>query len=675
MALLDLVRSSPGGPVQAGAEVPDRVQRRIGRGRPAMKVDAPKRRLCMRFERGDSYTFINGKGILSFQSTVTNPDGSGKPPHRIRNTYNFIRPIVQGKVSAATQRIPAYEVLPSTTDQQRIAAANLAEKAAMYGFKQWGVSRARVKAANYAIGGGGEGFALPYFEPNVGPYVEVQDPATGEPRMVGRGEIKIVVLNGNEVYWEPGCSFEESRWWGIERARPIDDVKEIPGFKGELKADASTSDIPNDRKASDQMVLVTEYFERPCPQYPDGRHFVIAGGKTIVPEGAYPLRDADGQVLDEPILHRLAWDVDGETDRDFGLTWQLVDCERSAQDCINKLLEWKNRCLMPQMSAAINSIVNRRTDEPGAITYYRGQQKPDWERAIEPPQALFQLLETLLRIMRAIAADEELQAAPNVAARTVQAVLEESRARWQTFLGSLADWDAGVMRHCLMLCARYYTEPRLLEIRGRDGWEPIPDFKGADLMGEVDVRLMASSLVPYTRQGVQDQLSWIAQTFPGWLNPQDALAALQAGSLDRLSQSYWLDQGRANTIIQKIRDGTVLDMPSRGQTDPTTGQPMVDPVSGQPMEVPGYMPSDQDNLQIWERVFADWMKTDDYTRVGPEGQTIAQDVWDGIQALKMMQAQRQAALQTQMAEQQGLANAAKPQAGGKPMPSQPALPR
>jgi len=172
---------------------------------------------------------------------------------------------------------------------------------------------------------------------------------------------------------------------------------------------------------------------------------------------------------------------------------------------------------------------------------------------------------------------------------------------------------------------------------------------------------------------VQDQLTWLATTFPGWLNPQDALTALQTGSLDRLTESYWLDVGRANQIIQKIRDGTVMDMPSRGSTDPVSGQPILDPNTGQPMEVPGYMPSDQDNLTIWERVFSDWMKCDDFARVGAEGQTIAHSIWDGIQSLKQMQAQRQMALQTQMAEQLGMQNAAKPQ-GAKPLPSQPAPP-
>ena len=51
----------------------------------------------------------HGRGVLDFQPTVTTA-GTGKPPHRIRNTYNFIRPIIEAKISAATQRIPILDL-------------------------------------------------------------------------------------------------------------------------------------------------------------------------------------------------------------------------------------------------------------------------------------------------------------------------------------------------------------------------------------------------------------------------------------------------------------------------------------------------------------------------------------------------------------------------------------
>jgi hypothetical protein len=159
--------------------IPETVRQRIRRGRGSMLKDAPKRRLCVRFERGDSYFFVNAKNVLSFQNTTSNPDGSGKPSHRIRNTYNVIRPLIQGKVSKSAQRTPSYQVLPSTTDQTRVSAAEIAEKAARYGYGKWGIGAGRRLAAQYAIGHGGEAFGMPYFDPNVGPYVQVQDPTDG----------------------------------------------------------------------------------------------------------------------------------------------------------------------------------------------------------------------------------------------------------------------------------------------------------------------------------------------------------------------------------------------------------------------------------------------------------------------------------------------------------------
>jgi hypothetical protein len=47
----------------------------------------------------------------------------------------------------------------------------------------------------------------------------------------------------------------------------------------------------------------------------------------------YPLKDADGTVLDEPLLHRLVYTHDPDDDDDLGLTWQLIDFELAAQDC------------------------------------------------------------------------------------------------------------------------------------------------------------------------------------------------------------------------------------------------------------------------------------------------------------------------------------------------------
>ena len=178
--------------------------------------------------------------------------------------------------------------------------------------------------------------------------------------------------------------------------------------------------------------------------------------------------------------------------------WQLIDFQRSAQDCINKMLEYKNRGLNLQMIAPVNSLITRPDDVPNGVRYYKlspNGEKPQWE---DPPSgqilnALMQVFNVVIEQMNRVASYEDVKAESNVAAKTTQAVIEQSMARWQSFLGDLAQWWSKTMRHCLLLVARYYTEPRTVQIRGRMGWESIPDFKGAHLLGQTNVRVFPGS--------------------------------------------------------------------------------------------------------------------------------------------------------------------------------------
>ena len=54
---------------------------------------------------------------------------------------------------------------------------------------------------------------MPYWEPNVGPYTEVD----GD--WIGQGDVRLIVLNGNEVYWEAGARVRDRRRGGRSNAR------------------------------------------------------------------------------------------------------------------------------------------------------------------------------------------------------------------------------------------------------------------------------------------------------------------------------------------------------------------------------------------------------------------------------------------------------------------------
>jgi hypothetical protein len=223
------------------------------------------------------------------------------------------------------------------------------------------------------------------------------------------------------------------------------------------------------------------------------------------------------------------------------------------------------------------------------------------------------------------------------------------------------------MHHCLLLVARFYTEPRLLSIRGRFGPDPVADFRGMDLLDQQDVIVNPASLQMRTKADIQNQIFAFADR--GWITPEAAMAAIDENQgAEKLIQSYELDVARINRIIQRLRDGTVLEMPPRQQEDPITGMPVMDPMTGQPLNIPGWMPDEQDNPVVWISQLSDWMKTEEYEQMPPQFQEIARHMLKGMKALEAQKAMEAQMAQAAQAEKLGMGNAALPKKEA-PLPS------
>jgi len=652
----------------------------LERGRKNARVDWPQLRLCKYFWQGEQYKYIDSSGMLRSLSTTVNLKGGGKPNHRVRQRFNFIDGLVQAKVSSSTQRIPSYEVVPSTTDPSDAEAAQLAEKILLYGYDKWNIRRATTELVTNALVQR-EGFAYPYWDSNVGPYMEDIDEETGEVKTIGQGEVKVKVLSAEQVFWEPGMSFDESPWVAIETAMYIGHVYDLPGYLGgKLTPNASAEDNPTDRdRDSEQLVMVTEYLERPSINEKNGRRLFIADNKIICKPEDFPIKDHEGVVVDEPALIRLSYIVDPTQDRDRGLVDMLIDPQRTINDCISKQVEWKNRCLNPQILAPIGSINTPMTDVPGALVQYRptGGQPPSWQPTPNIPTELFQMVENALTYMRVIAADIDVQADPNLAARTAQAAIEQSNARWAAFLGNVAMAHQQIARRNLWLVQRHYTEPRKVAIQGTFGADLIKSFMGADLNGQADVRVSAGTLEVRSRDAVLQEASALydRQVIDG---PQ-LLAIINSGVSDRINQTYQLNLGRVNRIMRAIKEGNFMEA-FPPQTQPT---PVIDPATGAPaigmdgkpvmqdVEVPGWMPRPGvDKIEIHMQVMSDWQMTTEWDMLSEEKRAAGQMYF---QALQQIEADAQAQMiqaQNMQAEQQGSANASLEQKA-KPLPDKP----
>jgi hypothetical protein len=668
-----------------GPSKPDKnTQDRLDRGRARMREDVPRRNECLKFWRGDQYIYRDDKGLLINQATITLASGGGKPRHRVRTTRNLIKDIVAHEVAAGTTRVPTYEITPSTSEPEDIDAARISQKVAFYGYDKWNLRSVTRSAVTYAVVAD-EAFVWPFWDSSVGPYID-----DGEGGTIGQGEVGVRIFGANEVYWEPGMKFDESRWHAVEQARPIEEVQEMEGYNGgKLQPDATAADddgIQREKiKKQARLVLVTEYLERPSKKHQKGRWLTIANGKIIRDERPFPCQDQKGNALDEPALHMLSYFTDPDNDRDMGLVRDLLDAQRTINDATNKRLEWKNLALNPQVVIQNGEFKQQLTDEPGAVFHAVGSGQITWREVPQIPGDLQAIKDDAIADMARMAAQNDIPT--NIeSGKAIATLLEKDASRRADFLGNLAEWHSRLMRHCLYLVQRHYTEERQLKINGKRGPSMLSNFKGAQLRGQADVTVLPGSIAPRTRESITAQVMAFADR--GWISPYAAMAAINGGTAESLVDAYEADVGRANQIIQKIQDKTFWLTPERppfGGEDPgwevppegpidEMGQPMLDEM-GQPIitkpgiratTIPGWIPRPFDNEVVHIDVFSTWMKTPDFDALEDAQVAAANAYYSYLLDLQAKKAQREAEMQAMEAEQLGMENASKPQDKGMP---------
>jgi len=656
--------------------IPQDLKERMGRGKSAMRRGAPKRNECLAHARGEQYKYVNSENQLTSQSvnTIGSRETAGKPRHRVRQTRNFIFDIVESEIAATSQRMPGYEVSPSGTEPRRISAARMSRRVALYGYDKWGVRRARERVIRFAVVAD-EGFAWPYFDNSIGPYISDQD-EEGKPYTIGQGDICARVFGPNEVYWEAGLKFEDSPWHAIEQARDLQSTYETEGYVGgKLDPDGQQAETETANRSQDKLVLVTEYLERPSKAKPHGCWITMANDRVIVEERPYPCEDQEGNILDEPVLHKLTYAMDPENDRDSGLVRHLLDAQRTVNHCNNKISEWINLALNPQLIVQNGQLKQKLTDEPGAVYNAVGSGELKWREVPAIPSQLFQQKSEAVADMGRIAGQFDTTGIES--GKGLQAVAEQETSRRANFLYNLSEFDSRFMRHCLYLVQKHYTEPRLLKVRGEAGTEPIKDFLGSELLGEVDIRVDPASLETRTQAAVEAKIFAFAER--GWIAPHAAMAAINNGTAETLVEGYERDVARANLIIQKVREGpeVLFSTPARRpffgeepgfeeQPNPETGE--VEQVERE--FIPGWMPRPFDDTKVQKDVLSDWMKSPDYDELDPPSQEALNAYFDAILQLEAKKNAEAAQAQAETAESLGMSNAAKPQGAPPPLPDQ-----
>lgn len=641
-------------------KVPQALEDRVTRGRERLSGLSSQRNEFIEFWRGNQYWYVDHKGVLQLQDSgragVRRP---GKPSHRVKQPHNLLVDIVAHEVSACTQKTPSYQVIPSTNDPEDVSAARLADKVALFGHDKWRIRDAMIRAVTTALVAD-ESFIWPHWDTSVGPFIQDEG--------LGIGEVKIDVYGGNQVFWEPGQRFEDSRWHAVDFAMPPEEIMQMEGYLGgklSKDADALLKTQRGLDKPSTEMTLVTYYLERPCPKYPVGRWLTLANGRQILPEAPYP---TDGE---RPCLHKLAYIIDPDSDRDMGLVRHLIEAQVIYNNCWNKMVEWQNMAAVGQTYVQPGVMRgNKFSDEPGASFEVPQPKENIVQKDLPPfPAEMFTMLEAAQGEMARIAAQNDVPEQIE-SAKAIGAIIERDSNRRQSFIANLAEVYSNLMHDCLVLVSKHYTEPRLLKVKGRNDWARIADFRGAKLRNQVDVRVAPESIERRSRQAIRDEVLYYANA--GWISGPAAMHAISTNSADKLIEDVNLDVARANRVVVALEEGAES---LYSQPETITGIDRDGTKTGVPgglITAPAWMPRESDNIPVWKSVMENFFKTESFERMEPKLQESAHRIYDELLNIEQQEQMEQMMQQDAAAEAQGMQNASKPQ-GPKALPDQAGL--
>jgi hypothetical protein len=511
----------------------------------------PQWYLNLAYYQGNQWVGWDGNGI--FQPVV--------PKNRLRLVDNRIQPIVRTEVAKMTKSRPSFVAAPRTADDSDARAAKLSEFGLEY---QWSYQRLTPKQRQALLWSRitGAGFWKICWDRGKGDEFEVVLGVDGEPlldeygapvrrdsvagevevKKLAVGDIHVELKTPFEIYVDPLATEDglESARWVIEKAvRSPSYLKER--YKVDIEPDADAPQgITESRTASTggrEGVNVYEYWSRPSPEEPRGKHVVWVKGQTLLNE--------DNPYDDLPYVMFRGIPVPGRFWPDSVVS-QLISPQTELNKIISSIAENAQRIGNP----AILKSRQANVEWTGAIAeeiFFDDTMPNSVPQFLQVPEIPGYVRERIDRIetsMREISGQHEVthgQVPTGVTAASAINLLQEQD---DTRLGpDITDMEHSITlagRMILKLMAKYYTDERTMRIAGEDGRWDIESFRGSQLDGYQDVDVQPGSSMPRSKAAKQAAMQELLQLVIQYgmpLNQRDLrkfFKDYEVGGLERL---------------------------------------------------------------------------------------------------------------------------------------------
>jgi hypothetical protein len=570
------------------------------------------------FYKGNQYVFWNR--VLNNLEALPVQDGE-KPRYKVRLKQNKIRKGVHRWIAQMTKNKPVIFATPDSSSDRDMKAAETAEALFEDVWRKQNLTSVLQRGLLFAALS--QGYLEITYDPFAGTQMRhIVDPKTKKPidgplaemlleeiqrqaeqtgiprdqlekhvvKYTQEGDICIKAVPGENVIIDPAAeSFESAAYAIIKHTLTPDEI--YARWKVRSTPDAvATSSQPallyqkqTDKRPKTVRAVYCGYF-RPTPSLMKGRYVVwIEGPDELLYEGDWPFP------FNELPLVKLPGHESTEGPLDLPPTTEARPLQQELNRSISQVVEHKDLTLRPQMIAPVGSLRQRLTAEPGLVIEYTpiAGAVPEWRAIPSLPAYVFEhIKDTVQRI------DEIYNSMPNqrdqMPARIDSGgaidLIQESAA--DDMLPPIRRLEESLCRAGTLiaqLAQKFYSEPRLMSIKGPNGSMATRRFMAADLKGGFAFHAEAGSGLPRTRAGKQARIEFL----------------LEQGLIDKTAALKYLDMADMGGVISQIE--LAEDMALREHDKLIQGQPISEVSVMQAMQMVSDPNADPDGDGIPDR--------------------------------------------------------------------------
>lgn len=486
--------------------------------------------LNMAFYKGDQYVdFVNNQLIRI-----------PAPSHRTRLVINRIRPVVRTELSRMTSQEPTAEVVPASTEEQDILAAEAAQSVFESLRQRHKLQKIFTEAAWWASVTG-NGFIKTAWKKDYEYEMPNGEVAEGDLCYTAITPFHLLVpdLLLTDIEDQPYVFnvFTKPLEWVMAKWGHLlpPDKKPTVHTTQEIMEVQYVNSKGTDRNAVPDGCLIIEAWVKP-----GNVKFLPQGGLVTIVDDVIVQASLEGIPYkhgEYPFSHIVS--VPSGSFYGTSSVDDLVSLQREFNRNRSQQMEAQNLTSKPGFFYYQGSIdPNKYTTAPGQLIGMKpGSQPPTPIPLPQLPTYVTQKPEEILRDMEDISGQHQVSKGNTpsgvTAATAIQFLQEQDNSYMATTFQSVEETFKKIASQTIQLFIQYVDSNRLIKVVGRDGQMSAKMLQGSDIRNATDIRIEGGSSLPVSKAArIALFTDWISR---GIIDPQQGMELMKLPNME----SYW----------------------------------------------------------------------------------------------------------------------------------------